>query len=182
MRIRSGKSKVSAHAPVLLRIAAHPKNHIAHGLCTVGRRKAIRQADIARTMAAEAASAAAAGETIDALGYYRFKWSPPDDQQCGTELHVDFDGKGVWNWGLDKSQHVASAADCCAKCQAHAKCNSWVFCPEPVCFAPDSHRHTFGEWYPCWAPTSRPDIPTPLPLLTPFAQQSLARAPPCAAG
>ena len=105
------------------------------------RAEAIRQAE-----ADERALAAAAGEVVDSLGYYRFKWVAPTDA-CGTELHADYDGTRVWNWGLDKSQHVADATACCAKCQAHQHCNSWVFCPEPICFAPDAHRHTYGE---CW--------------------------------
>ena len=99
----------------------------------------------------EVVNAAAAGEVIDPLGYYRYSWKPPTDS-CGTELHADYDGTRAWNWGLDKSQHVQTAAQCCAKCSAHASCNSWVFCPEPVCFAPDAHKHTFGE---CWLKDQR---------------------------
>ena len=115
------------------------------------RRKERAQAQNERAQADEVKAALASGETIDPLGYYRYRWSPPTDS-CGTELHADYDGTRAWNWGLDKSQHVATAADCCAKCKAHASCNSWVFCPEPVCFAPDAHRHTFGE---CWMKNQR---------------------------
>lgn len=100
---------------------------------------------------AERAAAEAAGETIDPLGYYRYAWRPPTDA-CGTEYHADYDGKGVFNWGLDKKEHVADAAACCAKCMKHSKCNSWVFCPDEVCFAPDAHRHTRGE---CWLKDQR---------------------------
>ena len=119
-----------------------------------GRQRARRRAadvEVEAAVEAEAAEAAKVGETIDGLGYYRFRWSPPTDA-CGTELHTDFDGTRVWNWGLDPSQHVATAGDCCAKCQAHPTCNSWVFCPKPRCFAPDAHRHTQGE---CWLKQQR---------------------------
>ena len=102
-------------------------------------------------MTEETRLAAAAGEVIDPLGYYRYRWAPPTDE-CGTELHADYDGTRAWNWGLNKDQHVESAADCCAKCKAHAQCNSWVFCPEPVCYAPDAHKHTLGE---CWLKQQR---------------------------
>lgn len=115
-------------------------------------RQMARELERAKADAAEEGLAAAAGERIDPLGYYRYKWSAPTDEWCGTELHVDYDGTKAWNWGLDKSQHVENAAQCCAKCRAHAKCNSWVFCPEPVCFAPDAHRHTQGE---CWLKDQR---------------------------
>lgn len=111
-----------------------------------------RQSDAAVAIEkAEAESAASTGETIDPLGYYRYKWSSPTDE-CGTELHADYDGTRAWNWGLDKRQHVADAAACCAKCKAHARCNSWVFCPDPVCYAPDAHKHTQGE---CWMKDQR---------------------------
>ena len=116
-----------------------------------------RRAQRAKLEAADRAAAAAAGEQLDPLGYYRFSWRAPGDS-CGTEMHADYDGTRAWNWGLDKSQHVSSAAACCAKCRAHARCNSWVFCPEPVCFAPDAHKHTFGE---CWLKDQRrPEAPS----------------------
>ncbi|EOD41972.1 hypothetical protein EMIHUDRAFT_194609 [Emiliania huxleyi CCMP1516] len=99
----------------------------------------------ARRDAEQIAAAAAAGESLDPLGYYRYSWRPPADE-CGTEMHADYDGTRAWNWGLDPSQHVATAAECCAKCRAHVKCNSWV------CFAPDAHKHTRGE---CWMKDQR---------------------------
>lgn len=110
-----------------------------------------REMNLAKAAAAEEGMAAAAGETIDPLGYYRYRWRAPTDD-CGTELHADYDGTRAWNWGLDASQHVENAAQCCEKCRAHAKCNSWVFCPESVCYAPDAHRHTKGE---CWLKDQR---------------------------
>ena len=110
--------------------------------CAHGKRGGLRQKArrVEAVEAAEAAAAAAAGEAIDPLGYYRYRWQQPTDT-CGTELHADYDGTRAWNWGLDRSQHVDTAAACCAKCRAHGRCNSWVFCPEPVCYAPDAHRH-----------------------------------------
>ena len=90
-----------------------------------------REMEEAAAAAAEEGVAAAAGETIDPLGYYRYKWTAPTDD-CGTEPHADYDGTRAWNWGLDKGQHVAGPKECCAKCKAHPKCNSWVYCPEPV--------------------------------------------------
>ena len=95
---------------------------------------------------AELVKAAANGEVIDPLGYYRYKWTAPTDE-CGTEHNADYDGTRAWNWGLDKSQHVKDPAACCAKCRAHESCNSWVFCPDDRCFAPDVHKHQRGE---CW--------------------------------
>jgi len=113
--------------------------------CAHGKRGGLRQKArrVEAVEAAEAAAAAAAGEAIDPLGYYRYRWQQPTDT-CGTELHADYDGTRAWNWGLDRSQHVDTAAACCAKCRAHGRCNSWVFCPEPVCYAPDAHRHVVG--------------------------------------
>ncbi len=47
-----------------------------------------------------------------------------------------------------------TAAECCAACKAHTKlqdqagdCNSWVWCPEPLCWSPDIWNHTHKE---CW--------------------------------
>ena len=70
---------------------------------------------------------------------------------CGEEPHGDPGGEAV-AWGI--THRATSAADCCAKCTAHAKlnpkkpCNSWSFCYLPVCWGLDNaHNHTFGE---CW--------------------------------
>ena len=133
---------------VVVALSLHCTECKRHGKQHGRRRASVEQAAIER---ADQAAAAAAGEVIDPLGYYRYKWSPPTDA-CGTEAHADYDGTRAWNWGLDQSQHVGSAAACCAKCQEHGRCNSWVFCPEPVCYAPDAHKHTFGE---CWLKDQR---------------------------
>ena len=54
------------------------------------------------------------------------------------------------------NHRTASAQECCDKCQQHAAhprnkkrpCNSWVFCPLPICWGLDTGwNHTFGE---CW--------------------------------
>ena len=119
----------------------------AHGRKRRGFRRARREA-----AAADVVEDASAEAVVDPLGYYRYTWRPPTDLKCGTEMHADYDGTRAWNWGLDKSQHVATAAECCAKCFAHTRCNSWVFCPEPRCYAPDAHKHTFGE---CWLKDQR---------------------------
>lgn len=76
------------------------------------------------------------------------------DASCRGEASLDLDGPAV-KWGMD--HRVASAAECCEACKAHARehadepperrCNSWVFCPEPACWAPDIWNHTLGE---CW--------------------------------
>lgn len=73
---------------------------------------------------------------------------------CAAEASADFDGPALV-WGMD--HRVASAAACCEACRAHAekhageaeekRCNSWVFCPEAKCWAPDIWNHTKGE---CW--------------------------------
>ena len=117
-----------------------------------GKRRGRRRRDVVEQEAIT--TDAATGEVVDPLGYYRYSWQPPTDA-CGTEEHADYDGTRVWNWGLDQSQHVETAAACCAKCQAHPRCNSWVFCPEPVCYAPDVHKHTFGE---CWMKNQRDPV------------------------
>jgi len=80
-----------------------------------GSRQKNRRADAVEAATAaeavEAATAADAGEVVDPLGYYRYRWQEPTDT-CGTELHADYDGTRTWNWGLDRSQHVATAAAC----------------------------------------------------------------------
>mmetsp|Transcript_12919 Transcript_12919/g.24603 ORF Transcript_12919/g.24603 Transcript_12919/m.24603 type:complete len:246 (+) Transcript_12919:171-908(+) len=74
---------------------------------------------------------------------------------CGTEPHSDVGGFAVV-FGI--GHRTESAAACCQACQDHAEkmstegkpkpCNSWVFCPEPVCWGLDTGwNHTFGE---CW--------------------------------
>ena len=68
------------------------------------------------------------------------------DPSCGEHPHSGRDGK-LLSWGM--SYRTASAQECCDQCKAHAKrCNSWTFCPLPVCWGLDSgNNHTFGE---CW--------------------------------
>lgn len=72
---------------------------------------------------------------------------------CGEEPHSDTGGAAVV-FGIN--HRATSAQDCCDRCQAHAAkpknkkrpCNSWVFCPLPVCWGLDTGwNHTFGE---CW--------------------------------
>ena len=75
------------------------------------------------------------------------------DKMCGEEPHSDTGGYAVV-FGIN--HRAASAQDCCDKCRQHATnarnakrpCNSWVFCPLPVCWGLDTGwNHTFGE---CW--------------------------------
>jgi len=82
------------------------------------------------------------------------------DPRCHAEASLDLDGPAV-AWGI--SHRTADAAECCARCISHAEersrqrdrggdgghgaCNSWVFCPEEVCWSPDIWNHTKGE---CW--------------------------------
>ena len=68
------------------------------------------------------------------------------DASCGEVPHSGRDGALI-TWGL--SYRAASAQDCCDKCKTHERrCNSWTFCPLPVCWGLDTgHNHTFGE---CW--------------------------------
>lgn len=86
------------------------------------------------------------------------------DASCRGEASLDLDGPAV-RWGMD--HRVASAGECCEACKAHARehadepperrCNSWVFCPEPACWAPDIWNHTLGE---CWLKVQEdPDRP-----------------------
>jgi hypothetical protein len=65
---------------------------------------------------------------------------------CGEHPHSGRDG-ALLTWGKDF--RAGSAQECCDKCKAHPKhCNSWTFCPLPVCWGLDSgNNHTFGE---CW--------------------------------
>jgi hypothetical protein len=90
---------------------------------------------------------------------------------CHSHLNTGFSGDRAVVWGM--TFKVASAAECCAACQAHAAacskknaggthwwparpemtcggnpaCNIWTFCPEEQCFAFDIHKHLKGE---CW--------------------------------
>jgi len=86
----------------------------------------------------------------DPLGYYNFRWeesgaehavpavAPPTADQCGTMPHTDFDGTASFSWGYGpKGLKAQTAGDCCKKCQVHAQCNTWSWCGEPLCFAPD---------------------------------------------
>ena len=68
------------------------------------------------------------------------------DPSCGEHPHSARDGH-VLTWGL--SYKTTSAQECCTKCKEHrAGCNSWTYCPLPVCWGLDTgHNHTFGE---CW--------------------------------
>ena len=89
---------------------------------------------------------------------------------CGEEPHSDTGGAAVV-FGIN--HRAASAQDCCDRCQAHAArvnarahgrgkrmpCNSWVFCPLPVCWGLDTGwNHTYGE---CWL-KHQPDPKRPL--------------------
>eukprot|EP00242_Pyramimonas_sp_CCMP2087_P001695 CAMPEP_0198228062 /NCGR_PEP_ID=MMETSP1445-20131203/111713_1 /TAXON_ID=36898 /ORGANISM="Pyramimonas sp., Strain CCMP2087" /LENGTH=205 /DNA_ID=CAMNT_0043908311 /DNA_START=391 /DNA_END=1008 /DNA_ORIENTATION=+ len=71
--------------------------------------------------------------------------------KCNAVANLDLDGPAV-AWGL--SFRKDSAAECCEACMRHTKqpgqagaCNSWVWCPEAVCWAPDIWNHTYKE---CW--------------------------------
>lgn len=72
---------------------------------------------------------------------------------CGEEPHSDTGGYAVV-FGIN--HRATSAQDCCDRCRAHASnpkhakrpCNSWVYCPLPVCWGLDTGwNHTQGE---CW--------------------------------
>jgi len=52
----------------------------------------------------------------------------------------------------EKSTSGENRTHKCNSRRAHHKCNSWVFCPQPVCFSPGAHRHTLGE---CWMKDQR---------------------------
>ena len=95
----------------------------------------------------------------------------PDDPSCHTAVHTGYSGDGAVVWGMNFK--LASPADCCKACQAHAAacgkpgsdsvswwagdesmrcgrakaCQIWTFCPEERCFAFDVHKHLRGE---CW--------------------------------
>lgn len=82
--------------------------------------------------------------------------------QCDEEPHSD-SGGGAVVFGIDHRK--ASAQECCDACQVHAQkhpkrgCNSWVFCPLPVCWGLDTGwNHTFGE---CWL-KYQADVTNPL--------------------
>jgi hypothetical protein len=67
---------------------------------------------------------------------------------CAEEPHSDPGGSIAPGapFGMEKSAKAKSAAECCERCQQHAanpkhaaqKCNSWVFCPLPVCWGLDT--------------------------------------------
>ena len=76
-------------------------------------------------------------ENLDPLGYYAFVWEAPTDE-CGTDPHADYDGIDSFTWGYGpKGFKKDSAAACCDACREHGQCNTWVWCGEPLCFAPD---------------------------------------------
>ena len=82
--------------------------------CAYGKRGGLRQknrrsVEAAAAEAVEAATAADAGEVVDPLGYYRYRWQEPTDT-CGTELHADYDGTRAWNWGLARCRVDMHAA------------------------------------------------------------------------
>eukprot|EP00965_Chrysotila_dentata_P207083 6183919-Pleurochrysis_carterae.AAC.2 len=97
----------------------------------------------------------------DPNGYYRFSWAAPTDQ-CGTSPNTDFDGIASFSRGFgDKGFKRKTAGECCKACLDNTKCNTWVFCGEPLCFAPDIWNHSFGE---CWLKGS-PGSPVVQPLV-----------------
>ena len=62
--------------------------------------------------------------------------------QCGEEPHSDTGGVAVV-FGI--KHKTESAQSCCDKCREHAAnpkhkrpCNSWVYCPLPVCWGLDT--------------------------------------------
>ncbi|GJP50141.1 hypothetical protein CLOM_g9278 [Closterium sp. NIES-68] len=108
-----------------------------------------------------AAAAAAATEPSTAASEAAAAYLGDVPAQCSMQRSTDYDGDAL-TWGLDF--HTASAADCCARCQAMAAtadagagqgggaqqqwCNIWVFCPEPGgCWSPDIWDHKHKE---CW--------------------------------
>ena len=99
-------------------------------------------------VAASATSATMAIEYYAHGGlYYEANWTSPSDT-CGTEAHADYDGTASCSWGYGpKGLKARTAGECCDHCRKNAKCNTWVWCGEPFCFAPDVWNHTFGE---CW--------------------------------
>lgn len=68
------------------------------------------------------------------------------DASCHAQLHTDYDGPAL-TWGLDFK--TKTAQECCDECKKRRAqgCNSWVWCPDPLCWAPDIHNHT---QYECW--------------------------------
>ena len=68
------------------------------------------------------------------------------DASCHAQAHTDYDGPSL-TWGLDYKLPTAQA--CCNACkQRRAEgCNSWIWCPEPLCWSPDVWNHTQFE---CW--------------------------------
>ena len=86
--------------------------------------------------------------------------------------HSDTGGHAVV-FGIN--HRAQSAQDCCDRCAAHAQnpknakrpCNSWVFCPLPVCWGLDTGwNHTYGEWCasPPFPPSPVASFRHPFPL------------------
>ena len=82
--------------------------------------------------------------------------------QCFEEPHSDPGGHAVV-FGIN--HRAESAQACCDKCTQHAAdhpqkpCNSWAFCPLPICWGLDTGwNHTFGE---CWLKWQK-DVKRPL--------------------
>lgn len=103
---------------------------------------------------------------FDPLGYYHYRWSVPgastadaDDvpavapeptDQCGVMVHTDLDGTASFSWGYGpQGLKAQTAGECCEKCRQHHKCNTFSWCGQPLCFAPDiwcAKRQGSRQW------------------------------------
>jgi hypothetical protein len=64
--------------------------------------------------------------------------APAPSDQCGIQPHSDFDGSASFSWGFGpQGLKAQTAGECCQKCREHPKCNTFSWCGEPLCFAPD---------------------------------------------
>ena len=112
--------------------------------CTYGKRGGLRQKN-RRAEAVEAATAADAGEVVDPLGYYRYRWQEPTDT-CGTELHVDYDGTRAWNWGLARRCVNMYAAYRGARQLARSAC---IRVTRSLPLRPDACMYPFTAMHAC---------------------------------
>eukprot|EP00962_Isochrysis_galbana_P012315 scaffold3474_cov111-Isochrysis_galbana.AAC.2 len=105
-------------------------NHVC--IQPVGRRPAA-----ARVLAALSLEVAGAGaSTADADDVPAVAPEPTD--QCGVMVHTDLDGTASFSWGYGpQGLKAQTAGECCEKCRQHHKCNTFSWCGQPLCFAPD---------------------------------------------
>ncbi|GBF94044.1 peptidyl-prolyl cis-trans isomerase D [Raphidocelis subcapitata] len=78
-----------------------------------------------------------------ALAAARAAVAPEPTDACRTEERAEYGGEFVVKWG---EYHLKdTAAECCASCANHARCNVWVWCADPGGCSDGMRKHK-----ECW--------------------------------